>query len=160
MTSTALGLTMWLCEDEKKEKHTLVIVWFLRMLDSSVSSRSFQLAVNAWWKREASSKNNVILPSERAVAEQGYGFLFCLMTSTSLGLTIHFHVRFEKENHTLVGEIWFLIMPDGLVGSRGFQLAVLVYWKWEAFSKNNANYVSGSVPIFFRVGAAGSGYFT
>ena len=30
-------------------------------------------------------------------------------------------------------------MPDGLVGSRGFQLAVLVYWKWEAFSKNNAN---------------------
>jgi len=51
-------------------------------------------------------------------------------------------------------------MPDGLVGSRGFQLAVLVYWKWEAFSKNNENYVSGSVPIFFRVGAAGSGYFT
>ena len=51
-------------------------------------------------------------------------------------------------------------MPDGLVGSRGFQLAVLVYWKWEAFSKNNENYVSGSVPIFFRVGAAGRGYFT
>jgi len=47
-------------------------------------------------------------------------------------------------------------MPDGLVGSRGFQLAVLVYWKWEAFSKNNENYVSGSVPVFFRVGAAGS----
>jgi len=51
-------------------------------------------------------------------------------------------------------------MPDGLVGSCGFQLAVLVYWKWEAFSKNNENYDSGSVPIFFRVGAAGSGYFT
>ena len=47
-------------------------------------------------------------------------------------------------------------MPDGLVGSRGFQLAVLVYWKWEAFSKNNENYDSGSVPIFFgwvRLGA-------
>ena len=78
-TSTALGLTMFLCEDEKKEKHTLVVVWFLRMLDGSVSSRSFQLAVNVWWK-------------------------------------------------------------------------------WEASSKNNANYVSGSVPILFRVGAAGSGY--
>jgi hypothetical protein len=24
-TSTALGLTMWLYEDEKKEKHTLVV---------------------------------------------------------------------------------------------------------------------------------------
>jgi hypothetical protein len=51
-------------------------------------------------------------------------------------------------------------MPDGLFSSRGFQLAVLVYWKWEAFSKNNENYVSGSVPIILRVGAAGSGYFT
>jgi len=30
----------------------------------------------------------------------------------------------------------------------------------EAFSKNNANYDSGSVPILFRVGAAGRGYFT
>ena len=38
-------------------------------------------------------------------------------------------------------------MPDGLVNRRGFQLAVLVIWKWEAFSKNNANYFSGSVPI-------------
>ena len=51
-------------------------------------------------------------------------------------------------------------MPDGLVGSCGFQLAVLVYWKLEAFSKNNENYDSVSVPMFFRVGAAGSGYFT
>lgn len=49
-------------------------------------------------------------------------------------------------------------MPDGLVGSRGFQLAVMVYWKWEAFSKNNENYDSVSVPIILRVGAAGSGY--
>ena len=48
-------------------------------------------------------------------------------------------------------------MPDGLVNRRGFQLAVLDYWKWEAFSKNNANYFSGSVPILFRVGAAGRG---
>ena len=47
----------------------------------------------------------MILPIERAVAEQGYGFLFCWTTSTPLGLTIHFHERFEKENHTLVGEI-------------------------------------------------------
>jgi hypothetical protein len=46
-------------------------------------------------------------------------------------------------------------MPDGLVGSRGFQLAVLVYWKWEAFSKNNENFVSGSVLLFgwLRLGA-------
>jgi hypothetical protein len=28
-------------------------------------------------------------------------------------------------------------MPDSLVGSRGFQFAVNVNWKWEAFSKNN-----------------------
>jgi len=48
-------------------------------------------------------------------------------------------------------------MPDWLADSRGFQLAVKVNWKWEAFSKNNANYVSGSVPVFFRVGAAGCG---
>ncbi len=48
------------------------------MLDGSVSSRSFQLAVNVSWKWEASSKNNVILPSVMAVAEQGYGFLFLL----------------------------------------------------------------------------------
>ena len=46
-------------------------------------------------------------------------------------------------------------MPDWLVGSRGFQLAVKVNWKREAFSKNNAKYVSVSVPVFFRVGAAG-----
>ena len=77
----------------------------MRMLDSSVSSLGFQLAVEVLWKREASSKNNMILPIERAVAEQGYGFLFCWTTSTPLGLTIHFHERFEKENHTLVGEI-------------------------------------------------------
>ena len=25
-TSTTLGLTIWFCEDEKKEKHTLVVV--------------------------------------------------------------------------------------------------------------------------------------
>ena len=66
----------------------------------------------------------------------------------------------DYENHTLVGKFDFFIMPDGLINSRGFQLAVLVYWKWEAFSKNNANYFSGSVPIIFRVGAAGRGYFT
>ena len=75
------------------------------MPDGLVNSRGFQLAVEVLWKWEASSKNNVILPSDWAVAEQGYGFLFCLMTSTPLGLTIHFHERFEKENHTLVGEI-------------------------------------------------------
>ena len=51
-------------------------------------------------------------------------------------------------------------MLDGSVSSRGFQLAVNVLWKWEASSKNNENYVSGSVPIILRVGAAGSGYFT
>jgi hypothetical protein len=45
------------------------------MLDSSVNSRGFQLAVEVLWKWEASSKNNVILPSEWAVAEQGCGFL-------------------------------------------------------------------------------------
>lgn len=47
-------------------------------------------------------------------------------------------------------------MPDSLFGSRGFQLADSVSWKWEAFSKNNANYDSGSVLLFgwVRLGAA------
>jgi hypothetical protein len=44
------------------------------MPDDLVSSRGFQLAVEVLWKWEASSKNNVILPSDWAVAEQGCGF--------------------------------------------------------------------------------------
>ena len=95
-----------------------------------------------------------------AVVEQGYGFLFLLDDLDSARFDNTSLWKFEKENHTLVGEIWFLIMPYGLVGSLGFQLTVLVYWKLEAFSKNNENYDSGSVPIILRVGAAGSGYFT
>jgi len=59
--------------------------------------------VNCKW--EASSKNNIMLPSDWAVAEQGYGFLFGWTTSTSLGLTINLNKKLEKENHTLVGEI-------------------------------------------------------
>ena len=39
------NMSLWRWE---KEKHTLVVVWFLRMLDGSVSSRGFQLAVNVW----------------------------------------------------------------------------------------------------------------
>ena len=51
-----------------------------------------------------------------------------------------------------------LIFEDALkVFSIQF-LVACVNWKWEASSKNNENYVSGSVPIILRVGAAGSGY--
>ena len=59
------------------------------------------------WKWEASSKNNIMLPSDWAVAEQGYGFLFCWTTSTSLGLIINLNKKLEKENHTLVGKFDF-----------------------------------------------------
>ena len=41
------------------------------MPDELVDSRGFQLAVKVNWKWEASSKNNMILPSVWAVAEQG-----------------------------------------------------------------------------------------
>jgi len=45
------------------------------MPDWLVGSRSFQLAVKVNWKREAFSKNNMILPSAWAEAEQGCGFV-------------------------------------------------------------------------------------
>ncbi len=74
------------------------------MPDGLVSSRGFQLAVEVLWKWEASSKKNIILPSDWAVAEQGCGFLS--KKGYEKRDKLKCVLEFEKK-HTLVGILIF-----------------------------------------------------